>query len=54
MVQSSESKIVHLDPDGALPVVLTLTELRMGFGETAEAIRRPKVLRIMQEIKDCA
>ena len=51
-IECSESKIVHLNPDGTLPVVLPLAELRVRRGQAAETIRRPEVLWITQHVEN--
>ena len=54
LVQGTENHVIHLDPDGALPVVLALSELGMRCGQTAEAVWRPEVLGVTQEVEDSA
>ena len=53
-MQRGEREIVHLDPDRALPVVLALAEVGVRRGQAAEAVRRPEVLRVAQELEDRA
>ena len=54
LVERREREVVHLDPDRALPVVLALSELGMRCGKTAEAVWRPEVLGVTQEVEDRA
>ena len=49
-----ESEVVHLDPDRALPVVLALAELGVRCRQAAEAVWRPEVLGVTQEVEDSA
>ncbi len=54
LVERREREVVHLDPDRALPVVLALAEVGMRRGQTAEAVGRPEVLGVAQEIENGA
>ena len=54
LVERREREVVHLDPDRALPVVLALAELGVRCRQAAEAVRRPEVLGVTQEVEDRA
>lgn len=50
LVERRERKVVHLDPDRALPVVLALAKLGVRRRETAEAVWRPEVHRVAEKV----
>lgn len=52
MVQLAKSEIVHLDPDGALPVVLALSELGVRGGQAAQAVWCPEMFGVANELED--
>ena len=54
LIERGEREVVHLDPDRALPVVLALAELGVRCRQAAEAVRRPEVLGVAQEVEDRA
>lgn len=54
LVQSTQSKVVHLNPDWPLPVVLALSELRMRCRQATKAVGRPEIVRIAHQIEDGA
>ena len=54
LVERGERQVVHLDPDRALPVVLALAELGVCRREAVEAVRRPEVRRVAEQVEDRA
>ena len=54
LVERRKRDVVHLDPDRTLPVVLALAELGVRRGQAAEAVLRPEMLRVAQQVEDWA
>ena len=52
LMQRAQHDVVDLQPDRALPVVLALSVLGVALRETADAVGRPELLGIADELED--
>jgi hypothetical protein len=52
LVQRAQSQIVHLNPDGTTPIVFALSEQGVLSRQTADSVRRPEPLGVVDKIKN--